>query len=114
MTRATGSIITTVEASISFNWLSSSTRSAGGRSATCSLMPTKLSSSRRLIRSRNSSSAVTHSPPFEDRETERQRDRETERQRDRESKRYSWLKAPFFRVNDHRYKHAKNSIVLCI
>src|SRR5262245_37828611 len=63
-TRATGSIITTVEASISFNWLSNSTRSSGGRSATCSLMPTKLSSRRRLIRSRKSSSVVIHLPPF--------------------------------------------------
>src|SRR5215510_5378785 len=64
MTRATGSIMLTVDASISFNWLSNSTRSAGGRSATCSLMPPKLSSRRRLIRSRNSSSVVIHSPPL--------------------------------------------------
>src|SRR5262245_19339625 len=63
-TRATGSIITTVDASISFNWLSKSTRSSGRRSATCSLMPTKLSSRRRLIRSRNSSSVVIQSPPL--------------------------------------------------
>src|SRR5262245_6475856 len=63
-TRATGSIITTVEASISFNWLSNSTRSSGRRSATCSLMPMKLSSRRRLIRSRNSSSVVIHLPPL--------------------------------------------------
>src|SRR5262245_52105204 len=64
MTRATGNIMMTAAASISFNWLSSSTRSSGRRSTTCSLMPMKLSSRRRLIRSRNSSSVVTHSPPL--------------------------------------------------